>query len=290
MNYGELLNESLCVKLLTEKWGAFEGQYELAKEIGQVVYDMLMHSKKNIIYYTHHEYIKIVEINVDKSHFYFQPHGNIYGLNSEEGKLMININIPTSYIMQDKEFVLERLIDVVTHELMHGEIFLKKVEHNATRLEDAPSYYPLLMNIMRRQEEDSILYKFARGLYVTYYHESQSMVSQTYNQLINILGDKTYTNSNIKDALKNIEVYDIFNKIIHDLVPFLEGQSDDFLINELIQPLKVYGINFSLNDIKNRIKEMKFIADHTLRDIMRNAMLLKVNENQHKKIKDLKNK
>lgn len=287
MKYGELINEALCIKLLTEKWGAFEGQYELAKEIGQVVYDMLMHSKRNIIYHTHHEYIKIVEINVDKSHFYFQPHGNIYGLNGEEGKLMINLNIPTSYIMQDKDFVLERLIDVITHELMHGEIFLKKVEHNVTKLEDAPSYYPLLMNVMRRQEEGSILYKFARGLYVTYYHESQSMVSQTYNQLINILGDKTYTNSNIKDALKNVEVYDIFNKIIHDLVPFLEEQSDDFLINELIQPLKVYGINFSLNDIKNRIKEMKFIADHTLRDIMRNAMLLKVNENQHKKIKDL---
>ena len=113
------------------------------------------------------------------------------------------------------------------------------------------------------------------------------LVSQTYNQLIKVLGDEPYTNFNIKKALQSTETYQTFADIIYDLVPFLEEQDDTFIQNELCKPLVLFGINFTVKDVRNRIKGMKFMGEHAMRSIMKNAMLIKVNEHKHKKIKDL---
>ena len=276
MKYGLLLCEDIkeC-ELINEKWGAFEGQYDLSKEISNVLYDMLLKNENKRCFHTKHNKIQMVDLSYVLDIYSLTPQGVIKGLNSENGKLIMEFKIPPKIIVMPKDKVIKMLINVVTHELMHGYIFLKRIEHNVNQIEDAPDYYDKLIDILQYVNNNSILYKFAYGLYSIYYQESNAIISQTSEQIRILLNGKEKTNNNIRNALKETESYIIYYNILVDLIPFIRKMSNEEIIEKLINPLKNYGIFFSIKDINKKCKLMKIVAEHSINSIIKNAMFLK---------------
>ena len=278
---GEKLNEeyeNICTLILNESLGAFENQYSICKEIAPIILDMYKtHNASNVVKLEIKCPIKEVHINVNKDipkgTMIMYTYGNINRINNELGIIGVNIFIPQSFaITKDDEFILKEIENCIAHEFMHGNIFLKRLDNNLEVL-DAPQEYETYLTIIRETDNNSILYKYAYGMYSTYYQEMQAIISQSSVQLRNILNKPNASNDEIKEALKQTEAYQIYTQNAYDLGAYLESTKDDDIIWEyLSNELLKYGININTKTLEKNIKKIINRSNVAIFKIMKNAM------------------
>lgn len=269
-----------CEKIITEEsehflnesLGAFEEQYELSKEIADIVYELAQN--KTISYQYETSYNKIFKtINITNSYNVNSNtiSGKIVGLDVDEKKISVKFFIDENLI-GDKIRFKALLVNCVAHELMHGNIFFNRY-YNNVEINDAPIYYDVIVCLIGEYEGD-ILGDFARGLYITYYHEMNSLISQTNVQLYTILGHgKLYTNQEIKNALKKTEVYYMYNTLLHLTIPKINRMDDETVKNKIVIQFQYRGVDIDVEWVRKQCKKMEYKAKLAFNNIFRNAMI-----------------
>ena len=263
------------IQILYEALGVFNGQYQIAELIGCVVFDMLINDiSSQTITNIDNECINNVEIELDTNTIMPNISGSIIKLNPTTKTIGIRISMPQSLKGKNSSITQKRIQNVIVHELMHGNVFLKRFDNDA-EIEDAPEYYNVILYMMGVADANSIIYKFCYALYATYYQEVNAIISPTNIQMYNILGyGKDNSNDEIKNAIRKTEPYLIYSTILYDTIPILENLSDEDIETFIISELKKLDIdNFTVDFIRKKIKHIKLIAMKALRNVFRNAML-----------------
>ena len=269
-----------CEKIITEEsehflnesLGAFEEQYELSKEIADIVYELSQ--DKAISYQYKTSYNKVFEtINITNNYNVGSNtiRGQISGLDVEEKKIYIDFFIDENLIKSKIRFKT-LLINCIAHELMHGNIFFNRYQNNV-EINDAPIYYDVIVRLIGEYEDD-ILGEFARGLYITYYHEMNALISQTNIQLYAILGyGKEHNNQEIKNALKKTEIYYVYNTLLYLTLPKINRMNDETLKNKIVIPFQYNGVDIDVEWVRKQCKKMEYKAKLAFNNIFRNAMI-----------------
>lgn len=260
--------------LLNEAMGSFEDQYTLADELSNVIYDMLMNNIINLEYKTENDkVISIVDITINKNTPLMAISGAIKSIDPDLNKISIFINISDFNLKIHKPILLKRIKDVVVHELMHGNIFLKRYENNQN-INDMPFYYDSVVYLMGQTSENDILYWFSYALYSTYYHEVNAVVSQTNAQLFNMLGyGNKHDNETIKKAIKSLDSYQIYNRIINFTVPYINNMDDDDINNKIVKQFNNIGVEINVKWVRDKLNEILLIAQKAIKKIFKNALL-----------------
>ena len=259
--------------IILEALGSFNNQHNLAIELANVVYNNYLKNILNFEYLTTNDDIFKVKFIIDDTSMLNRFNASIIALNNIEKSITIKIYLSSQIKKQDSRYIINQLTSSITHELIHGNVFLKRLNNNV-EISDEPIYYPNIISVIQTVKPDTILYKFSYALYATYYQEVNAIVSQTSTQLYNILGyGCNYDNEIIKNAIKNTESYIIYNMILNEVVPCVENMTDSLIENLIIKPLKRFNINLTINDIKKKTKYIKLISEKALHNILRNAML-----------------
>ena len=259
--------------IILEALGSFNNQHNLAIELANVVYNNYLKNILNFEYLTTNDDIFKVKFIIDDTSMLNRFNASIIALNNIEKSITIKIYLSSQIKKQDSRYIINQLTSSITHELMHGNVFLKRLNNNV-EISDEPIYYPNIISVIQTVKPDTILYKFSYALYATYYQEVNAIVSQTSTQLYNILGyGCNYDNEIIKNAIKKTESYIIYNMILNEVVPCVENMTDSLIENLIIKPLKQFNINLTINDIKKKTKYIKLISEKALHNILRNAML-----------------
>lgn len=260
-------------KLITESLGAFQDQYALSKEISDLAYYMFMKNiKKNIYNPLNNKEIKVIDLTVLVNPIHIL-HATIIGVNGEDGKVIIELHIPEAYRMANKDKVINAISNVVVHELMHGNVYIKRINNKVDNVVDTPFYYDKLIYILRSVSEKHICRKFAYALYSTYYQEVNAMVSQANIQLSNIIGYGTKTNDEIKNNLPKIEAYQIYNEIVKDTIPKINSMTNEEIENNIVNIFKQFNIQISVKFVRDMCKKMNKIATEAIKNIIRNTIL-----------------
>lgn len=270
-----ILNEEFNL-MLNEELHSFEDQYRLSNELSYVIYDMIKSNINNNIYKTsNNKTIQTVDISLTIiSHGMFSA--SILGLDEEKRKIIINIVIPENkVIINDIQYIINELSNVIAHELMHGNIFFNRLS-NKLEIEDYPDYYLPSINIIRNESPQTFAYDVAYALYATYYQETSALISQTVTDIKTMMEEENITkptNNDIKRLIKNTQSYAVFKNIIINLVPQLKYGDDDILYG-VVKKFQKYNFNADINFFKNKANYLEKIANVAIKKILRNAMLI----------------
>lgn len=272
--YSKYNRHNINDNIILEALVSFNNQHNLAIELANVVYNNYLKNILNFEYLTTNNDIFKVKLIIDDTSMLNRFNASIIALNDIEKSITIKIYLSSQIKKQDSRYIINQLTSSITHELMHGNVFLKRLNNNNVEISDEPIYYPNIISVIQTVDPDTILYKFSYALYATYYQEVNAIVSQTSTQLYNILGyGSNHNNETIKNAIKNTEPYTIYNMILNEVVPCIENMTDSLIENLIIKPLKQFNINLTINDIKKKTKYIKLISEKALHNILRNAML-----------------
>ena len=151
-----------------------------------------------------------------------------------------------------------------------------KVVDGYIEIDSPPNYYDTAVYMMNELDENTIAYWYARGLYVTYYHEMNAIISQTHVQMFNQIGyGKPHTNDEIKKALVKTEPYNIYSTLLYDIIPTIKNMSDDEIINNIVNVFNdiIKNNGITVNFIKQSLKKMENNAKLALHNVCRNAMI-----------------
>ena len=179
-----------------------------------------------------------------------------------------------------KEELREKLLPIITHELMHGNIFSKRITNKKDI--DIASWYGTIVRILKDESNEKIR-TFAYAMYACYYHERQAIISSTYSQLAKMYGKQRLdfmkgkvAHMEKKDAYEFIlRAYkkDIMETEAHQTYTYIKdfcnelNDDDFFLIDTVFQK---YGLNINT---KNEAKKLKLISNEALKDVVRNGSL-----------------
>lgn len=237
-------------KILDESCHRIDKQYDITKYISEKIYNELFYNKKNFSLKIDLEQfcINFSEININ-----VKINGNLidsYGSISDFDPLTIDINISKYFDLIPKEKLLLQIQNVVSHEMVHGNIFKNTYEtYKNNRYED-------YINLMSISDSGSLFYKYAYSQYSTFFHEKQALVAQSdcqIRKIITINKINKITNLEAKNILNNIDVYKIFADNIEFCSYLLK-------INKIEQEKIVQEINNMLNlNNENRITYSEFI-------------------------------
>ncbi len=259
---------------LNESLGAFDGQYELSKELAEHIYDLSkLQVQTYVIYPMCNQMFKTVKVDINYNTTNEVVKAQISMLNFDEKKIGILLTINQNIINRNEYRYKSLLKNAIAHELMHGNVFFQR-HKNQVEIFDAPIYYDSLVKILGQEENNKVLYNFVDGLYITYYQEMNALVSQTNVQIYNQLGyGKDVSNEMIKNALKKTEPYYRYTTLLNKTLPFIEKMSDDDIINMIVKPLNEEGIECDVIWVKKQCQRMKHESEIALEHIFRNAML-----------------
>lgn len=275
--FNEKMYFNLSEKLLTEKLGSFEFQYEIANELANVVNNMLTNEIYNFEYNTHSNLIGVVKIILNTNGIFPNINASFEGL-TEKNETVLKINITKNIKNEDNTILLKKITNAIAHELMHSNVIQQKLKNveDVYDVIDIPKYYNYVINMMDKANEDTILYWYSRALYVTYYHEVNAIVSQTHIQIFNQLGyGKERNNDEIKKALIKTEPYITYSTILNDIIPTIKNMSDNEIYNNISiyyeDMFNLYDINVDF--IKKSLNKIEKISKNALYKICRNAMI-----------------
>lgn len=274
----EYLSEEIKKKsyeLLDESLGSFERQHVLAREIACAAYDMMVHGVNRNVIDVDNGIIKSVDLTLSFNTPSYDFRGTIENLN-DEGTVFVKIDIPARCRhMSNSDYVIGRFSVVLSHELMHANIFLNRFNNNE-EISDAPIYYPNLIAVIRNEREGSVMHAVAYALYSTYYHEIQAFVSQTAQEIKDMFGGKLkYSNDEIRRGIKDSESYIIYSNNINGPLKDAINMSDEDLEHMVVEPFaRKYDIHFSLSEWRKNLAKAYNLSKKALGMIYRNAMLL----------------
>ena len=275
----ECENYQLLNEIVDEENHMFNTQYKLANEVANVVYSMILKDVKNNIYPTsNREHIDTIAIKIEDG---FNPYNsvvaNIYRVNNENKRIAISLTLPPNIYTIDKETAIRKISNAITHELMHGNIFINRAD-NGQKINDMPNYYAYLLKIMQTiDNEDDVAYKFAYALYATYYQEMQAIISQTAQGIKNIIMQnkiKEVNNDTIRKYLTFCEPYQIYGTILNETVPIINNMSDNEIHHSIVLSFSENGFECSVSFVREKSKEIEEKSNKALRKIASNAMLV----------------
>ena len=183
--------EEKIVIMLEEEAHSFSGQYEIARKCAFAIIEALEVGNTATVVDASdiNKDFKRIEIiinntdsPIDKTNARFIQLNGVGLFN-----LLINISLDTRIKRYSEKFA--DIKDVISHELMHGEIFQKRYDNivdingDIKELDDVPSEYGYIVKVMQKFSEirtDS--YYYARALYSIYYQETQALISQAWPQ------------------------------------------------------------------------------------------------------------
>lgn len=270
------INESKYINkidsLLNEECGNFKNQYLLAKELANVVID----NYKSGIYRFEYKPInnsifKTVLIDLDRNALP-NSSASINRINDEERLIGISISIPYRLMIDKQDIALKRIYDAITHELMHGYVYLNRMGNNVENVIDTPEWYEKLQILRNNVNYDSLVYKFSYAMYATYYQEVNAIVSQSKVQFHELTKNLEKNNKNYNKALKQCDSFQIYNMILHDVVPIIENMDDNEIFYYIVDIFNKFDINMNVNDIRNECKRIKKVSEYALDKIIKNAL------------------
>lgn len=261
--------------LLREECHAFEGQYNWAREIASETIKQIGLKKYNFIVAFEYDCFHYVDVTVEESNSDFLCSGELYSLDPDTGIAKIRLHINFSLLKQynNKNIAENEIYRVVTHELMHANIFLqryksKNVDNND--IDETPDYYEGVLAAMRDYGASRNCYLFARAMYIYYYQETQTIISQAWSELESMLMNHNgvINNSAIRNAIFCTQSYD---NIISSIVLCEKINENPKLADEISQFLAKHNIHLTSNEIISLSKEIEYRMRKMLRKFIANA-------------------
>lgn len=276
MNYFSKEIKEIAKTLIIESLGSFDNQIKIAEEIGGMCYEMLKSNVERNVFDIDNDVIKHVDLTIKRDTPNYEITASINSLDSN-GTIGVVISIPLRYRLIDNENAMtNKISNILSHELMHGNIFLKRFE-NKVEINDAPEYYGNLLRILENEDQENDLYQIAFALYSTYYHEVQAFTSQTAKSIKDIYGGKlTYSNDEIKNGIMQSEGYMIYSNIINGRVKDIIDYEDLVIETYILPRLNDYGVRFNVEELRASLCKAVNVAKKALHKIFKNAMLLKI--------------
>lgn len=261
------LRKSFCLlEGIEEECHIFDGQYRLANEIADEVLQHVMMKNSKFVIDVNYGPFSSVDVTVELIDGE-DCRGNIYRINDEKNKIWIKIFIGKfSFKGKNYQQIKNKLLIPIVHELMHGNIFLNRMKSNNVaddKVDETPNYYENLIHAMNDIEPGSDSYIFSRALYLSYYQETQAMISQVWAEMRNLFSEKAQilTKNDFKYALLHIDLY----KDVSDSIWICRRMLDEYYTRvKVFEELQTYGIEFDekrnhsiIKRILNRLIKMK---------------------------------
>lgn len=261
------LRKSICLlEGIDEECHIFDGQYEWASAIADEVIQHIMMKEYNFIVEAKYGTFREVDVTIDIVEGN-ECHGNIYRINDDEKKIWIKLFIGEfSFKGKNYQQIKNKLLIPIVHELMHGNIFLNRMASdsvNDDKVDETPYYYENLIKAMDNTIPGSDSYIFSRALYLSYYQETQAMISQVWAEMRNLFSEKAQilTKNDFKYALLHIDLY----KDVSDSIWICRRMMDEYYTRvKVFEELQTYGIEFDekrnhsiIKRILNRLIKMK---------------------------------
>ena len=261
--------------ILTEELHSFEGQLPLTKEVAEHIYWMLTNDVKQQSYHPNHSAFNVINITID-------PNDNnsikasLDGFSIEEKTISMTIKINKLLLgFQSQNILVNRISHVITHELMHGYVFIQQdIPQEDVNI---PSTYGIALTIMRHgQYESELLQDLAYALYSTYYQEVQAIISQANTNVNLIIQSRKITSISSQDLVKltkQTEPYNIFVNNIHVAKQILNMHDED-IRSEIVETLNRYQFQCDEKWIKKQCEYIIKVSQNALKKIIRNSLLI----------------
>lgn len=254
---------------LNESLGMFNKQYDIAEQLSLGVLEMIKNNEVNHSFKINSEsFIKYVDILIEKN--ILKTSANIFGLNDETGTLKILISLNKNDL-KDIEYLKSVLKDILTHELMHGNIFYNRNLNNE-EINDMPDYYEVCQKVFRNNIS-GVYYDFSYALYSIYYQEMLSIISQTSVQLENYFKENNiiFNKENFKKAILKTDSYLIYFRNIYEIVPMIKFVMEHDLTH-FINRLNEIGFNFTKEKVYKYLDLIIKRSEEAIKYIDKNAM------------------
>ena len=218
---------------------------------------------------------------LNKTYASTEPYGYINNGNIKLTKLVLTVYLSKFDILSyDRSNLFNKLVSIINHELMHGNIFSKRISKNQDI--NIVDWYSGIQDIIR-YEKNGLAKQVAYSLYACYFHERQSIISSTYAQLLEIFNEDriSFIRNKVKD-FSDEEKYNYLLKVYKENLVKTESYQTFLMIENICKKLtkddikmleKIfngYGININLN---KEINKMKIISIESIKDVCRNGSL-----------------
>lgn len=258
---------------ILESLGSFPKQRQMSDKITEKLFDKVYGIHQDTFFVGLEEFgdpnIKIAEITWERGNG--QTEAFLKNL-TKDGKIMIQVNISLFDLRGiSKEMFFEKISYIIAHELMHSNIYYKRLA-NDQDIHDTPKYYNNAI-VMDRNCDDLLFKYFAYAMYNTFYQERQAMISQTETLIFNQLNREDVKNNKninkiISDLVKESDAYEIYSfniKVCQELKDNTERKEN------LKKELEKYFIK--IYDIDKLIDKIDSISKETINRIFKNSML-----------------
>ena len=272
INLYDTVNDELADKILTESLGSFSLQKEMSFYIAEKCLNVLNNKSDSTISVDLRRFqdclLKEAEITIKVIEF-DESRGEIYSLDTDKVYINLYINAYTLTALKREELI-HHIATIISHELMHGNIYLQRYKNNQV-INDSPDYYSTVVQIIRDYGTDNIVGNFAHALYNTYYQERQAFVSQT----------NLYVKSQIKNK-NNLSTHEFYRLIkstmsysiyANNLDTVNKLENSEFLRGKVLNVFSKYGLFFHMKDFMQLLKWIKHVSENTLQKIIKNAVL-----------------
>jgi len=286
-----LLKEPILkeISFINESLGSFNRQIDIANVLSKEILDMLDNGnkEKDINIEINGEKIDTQLVLVrsssllHKTYATTEPYGEV-----NDGNIILTKLVFTVYISQfdvlsyDRNNLFNKLVSIINHELMHGNIFSKRISNKQDI--NIVDWYDGINNIIYNERND-LARNVAYSLYACYYHERQSIISSTYTQLLEIFNEDriSFIRNKVKD-FSDEEKYNYLLKVYKENLVKTESYQTFLMIENICKNIsnnevsviknifKGYGINI---DLGKEIEKMELISHEAIKDVCRNGSL-----------------
>ena len=286
-----LLKEPILKEILfiNESLGSFNRQIDIANVLSKEILDMLDNGnkEKDISIEINGEKIDTQLVLVrsssllHKTYATTEPYGEVNYGNVILTKLVFTVYISQFDVLSyDRNNLFNKLVSIINHELMHGNIFSKRISNKQDI--NIVDWYDGINNIIYNERND-LARNVAYSLYACYFHERQSIISSTYAQLLEIFNEDriSFIRNKVKD-FSDEEKYNYLLKVYKENLVKTESYQTFLMIENICKNIsnneisviknifKGYGINI---DLGKEIEKMKLISHEAIKDVCRNGSL-----------------
>lgn len=253
--------------VLTEVMSSFPNQYEIAELCTNELEKMVKNGNKQAVIPINKSGIHNVIINIVDG---YVLRNNVYFKDSD-----IVITVGEDNI---KRFDWNKMCDGITHELMHGNIFLWRYSNidDKNEIEDTPESYETIVKILNKTDDVSgILYNYTYALYCCFYQETQALISQTYSSMKELYmkwGMDVINRDDFEEIFISSKPYETFYNNIW-ICDVIDGVSDNMLQQEIVDVYEKYNLETTIGEIRKNTNEIRRISNDAIHKCMKNASL-----------------
>lgn len=259
---------TFALNLINEDCHVFRGQYEMANVIADETIRNIRNKVSNFQVHYDYEAFNTIDVTLEIVYTDVPCRGQIYRMNDDEGIIYITFILSNWLIKQNDSTIKKEIMVPIVHEIMHGNIFINRMLSKVPdeNVDETPEYYGILVDIMRTVDNQSLIYYFARALYLYYYQEAQAMASQVFGEIQNYFIDtktKIHNLDAFQLALLSTDVYSSISNSLWICKKMKTNYIGDYLWNEIGK----YGINIPIKDRDKLLNKMIIKFEKTKRKV-----------------------